>query len=61
MFADEYVTDPVLKIIVRKDIADEISKLATRRRKPFYQTVRECLVLGMRQMEESEKYGKEEI
>jgi hypothetical protein len=55
MFKDNYQSDAVLKIMIRPEIADEISRLATKRRKPFYQTVRECLILGMRQLEESEK------
>jgi hypothetical protein len=59
MFKDNYQNDAVLKIMIRPEIADEISKLATKRRKPFYQTVRECLVLGMKQIEESEKNGGE--
>jgi hypothetical protein len=59
MFKDNYQSDAVLKIMIRPEIADEISKLATKRRKPFYQTVRECLVLGMKQIEESEKNGGE--
>jgi hypothetical protein len=56
MFQDNYQNDAVLKIMIRPEIADEISRLATRRRKPFYQTVRECLVVGMRELEkEGEK------
>jgi hypothetical protein len=54
MYTDTYQSDAVLKIMIRPEIADEISKLATKRRKPFYQTVRECLVVGMRQLEESD-------
>jgi hypothetical protein len=54
MYTDTYQSDAVLKIMVRQEIADELGKLASKRRKPFYQTVRECLVVGMRQLEESD-------
>jgi|GEM_PF-2351608 hypothetical protein len=52
---DPYQTDAVLRLMVKREYADRIAKIAVKRNRPFYEVARECLVRGLKLVEESEK------
>jgi hypothetical protein len=54
---DPYLSDAVLRLMVRREITDRIARIASKRKKPFYDIVRECLIRGLREIEEAERNG----
>jgi hypothetical protein len=54
---DPYQTDAVLRLMVRRDVTERIARIASRRKKPFYDIVRECLIRGLKEIEEVERNG----